>query len=108
MNTYIYQVDGKIVAVNSGNYEITSEGWVLVSDSKTEAELFPKGLVTARGGYNYSYIDDEIVERSAEKIAADEEAANPEQNPPGGSDTAVWDELDAAYQAGYKEGVESV
>lgn len=28
--------------------------------------------------------------------------------PETGGDTAVWDELDAAYQAGYKEGVDSI
>lgn len=30
------------------------------------------------------------------------------ETPLAGSDVSVWDELDAAYQAGYKEGVESV
>ena len=77
MNTYIYHVNGKIIAANSGIFKIKSDGWTLVSTTQSEAELFPKGIVTARGGCNYAYVDGKIVERSAEDIAADEEAANP-------------------------------
>lgn len=77
MNTYIYHVNGKIIAANSGIFKIKSDAWTLVSTMQSEAELFPKGIMTARGGYNYAYVDGKIVERSAEDIAADEEAANP-------------------------------
>lgn len=79
MNVYIKTENGVIIGMNAGDYEITSEDWTLVSDSKTPAELFPKGIMTDLGGFNYAYVDGEIVERSAEEIAADEAAANPVQ-----------------------------
>ncbi len=79
VNVYI-QVDGtKIINANSGAYIIESDGWHLVYSGDDVPELFPKGIMTDLGGFNYAYIDGEIVERSADDIAADEAAANPAQ-----------------------------
>lgn len=103
-NIYAFLDKGKITCTNEGDFEITSDGWQLVwsGEEKDAPDLFPKGLMTARGGFNYALIDGKIVERTAEEIAADEEAANPEQEAPA-SDAPTWDDLAAALREGVNE-----
>lgn len=78
-NIYAFLSNNKITSVNAGDFEITSDGWHLVwSGAENEApDLFPKGIVTEKGGFNYTLVKGKVVERTAEEIAADEEAANP-------------------------------
>lgn len=66
-------------------------------------DFLPKGVKTKKGGFNYALIDGKVVERSAEEIAADEKAANPDPAVPASS-APTWDELAAALQ----EGVDAV
>lgn len=104
-NIYAFLDNGKITCTNEGDFEITSDGWQLVwsGEEKDAPDLFPKGLMTERGGFIYSLIDGKVVERTAEEIAADEEAANPAPTAPM-TDAPTWDELAAALQ----EGVDAV
>lgn len=78
-NIYAYLNDNKITCVNEGDYEITSDGWLLLwsGEEKDAPNLFPKRLMTERGGFIYTIKNKKVVERTAEEIAADEEAANP-------------------------------
>lgn len=78
-NVYAQELNGKIVDMNAGYYEITSPGWHHIYSGTPEEmpDLSPKGIMTAHGGFNYAIINGEIVERSAQDIAADEKAANP-------------------------------
>ena len=94
-NIYVQVLDGKILSVNAGDYEITSDGWHLVYSGTEEdaPDLFPKGLMSANGGVNYALVNGEVMERNAEEIAADEEAANPPQN------TATQEERIAELEA---------
>ena len=54
---------------------------------------------------NYSETNEEIAKREAYKGEYTiEDDGQPEPETPSGDDSAVWDELDAAYQSGYDEG----
>lgn len=81
-NIYIQTHENKIITCNAGNYEITSEGWHLIySGTEEEApNFFPKGLMSSRGGKYYAYINGEVIERSPEEIAAEEDELNPIDN----------------------------
>ena len=108
---YVYLYGNKITHAEISTSEILSEGYYCLysGEEKNVPNLFPKGIKTDNGGFNYALVDGKVVERSSEEVLADELAANPPKSEPGtGDDSSVWDELDAAYQAGYQEGVESV
>lgn len=104
---------GYIVAVNSDAFLDDLTGWVEI-DSGTgdkyhhaQGHYFPQPIMTDGGAYRYKLVDGVPVECSAEEITEQEAANAPE---PGTEDTgdasAVWDELDAAYTAGYNAGYE--
>lgn len=76
---YVYLTGNKITHAEVCDMEILSENYICLYHGKEETmpDFLPKGVITANGGFIYSLIDGKIVERSAEEIAADEEAANP-------------------------------
>lgn len=101
--------EGYIAAVNSSEFLTDTADWVEIDSGygdkyhHAQGNYFTKPVFTDGGAYRYKLIDGEVVECTAEEIEAQEEANKPESDPPT-DDSAVWDELDAAYQAGYNEG----
>lgn len=101
--------NGHITAVNSSEFLTDTSGWTEIDRGRgdkyhhAQGNYFPLPVVTEGGAYRYKLTDGVPVECSAEEIAVQEqEAANQPDTDLTGS--AVWDELDAAYQ----EGVDSV
>lgn len=76
---YVYLTGNKITHAEVCDMEILSENYICLYRGKEEnmPNFLPKGVMTARGGFIYAYINGEVVERTAKEIAADEEAANP-------------------------------
>lgn len=98
-----------IIAVNSSAFLPDTTGWVEIDRGygdkyhHAQGNYFPESVVTDGGAYRYKLVDGAPVECTAEEIAQQEAALEPEQ--PGSADKpSVWDELDAAYQEGYNEG----
>lgn len=110
-NPYIVYVktdsSDHIVAVNSSAFLTDTAGWVEIDSGygdkyhHAQGNYFEKPIMTMGGAYRYKLADGKPVECTAEEIKAQEESNKPEPAPSGDS---VWDELDAAYQAGYHEG----
>ena len=92
---YIYVVDNKIVYTEVSDFEILSEQYhsLYYGPEEEMPNFLPKGLRTPRGGHIYAYINGEIVERSPEEIAAEEDAANPidDYNPQDDTDAMLVD-----------------
>lgn len=84
------------------------EGYTEVYNPETEAVEKQASIATVEVlCENQAQFDDCYA--TAEKVAVGEIIVegefDPEPEPtPSGGDTAVWDELDAAYQSGYDEG----
>ena len=99
--------NGYITAANSSAFLSDTTGWVEIDRGygdkyhHAQGNYFPESITTDGGAYRYKLVNGKPMECSAEEIAAQEAALEPEQPEPSGS---VWDELDAAYQ----EGVDSV
>lgn len=114
-NPYIVYVksnsSGYITAVNSSAFLTDLTAWVGINNGygdkyhHAQGNYFPEPIITDGGAYRYKLVDGAAVECTAEEIAEQETANQPE---PGGSEGNVWDELDAAYQEGYTEGVNSL
>lgn len=112
-NPYIVYVkpnsNGYIAEINSSVFLTDTTEWVEIdrgySDRHHHAQgnYFPLPIITDGGAYRYKLVDGKVVECTAEEIAAQEAALEPEQPEPA-SEPSVWDELDAAY----REGVDSV
>lgn len=114
METEIYsvyvQTDGaaRIVSINSSEFLDDTTGWVQIDEGTgdkyhhAQGNYFPLPIVTEGGAYRYKLADGVAVECTAEEIAEQEAALQPETPAP--TDGDVWDELDAAY----REGVNSV
>lgn len=110
-NPYIVYVkpdsNGYITAVNSSAFLTDTTGWVEIDSGygdkyhHAQGNYFPESIITMGGAYRYKLVDGKAVECTAEEIKAQEEANKPDPVPSGDS---VWDELDAAYTAGYQEG----
>ena len=100
---------GYITEVNSSEFLTDTTDWVKIDSGygdkyhHAQGNYFPEPIMTMGGAYRYKLVDGVVVECTAEEIEAQEEANKPEPDPPT-DDSAVWDELDAAYQ----EGVDSV
>ena len=81
VNLYAFTLnDGRVVASEITEVEYLPADNVHLIYHGEEENLpnpFPKGVLTPLGGHNYAFVNGEIVERSAEEVAADEEAANP-------------------------------
>lgn len=100
---------GYITAVESSEFLPDTAGWTEI-DSGTgdrylhaQGNFFPTPIITEGGAYRYKMEDGAPVECTAEDIAKQEAANQPEPEPPAG-ESSVWDDLDGAYQ----EGVDSV
>ena len=106
---YITRIDGGYTIGN-----ITDpEKWVLIDEGNgdkynlCQGNYLPQPIRTMGGAYRYKLVDGQPVECTAEEIAAQEAANQPEPVPEepesGASDSAVWDAMATAY----KEGVQS-
>ena len=114
METDIYSVYvktdsfGHIIAVNSSEFLADTTGWVQIDEGTgdkyhhAQANYFQGPIVTGVGAYRYKLANGVAVECTADEIAEQEAALEPETPAP--ADGNVWDELDAAY----REGVNSV
>lgn len=103
---------GYITAVNSSAFLHDATGWTAIDHGygdkyhHAQGNYFDKPIMTMGGAYRYKLVDGAVAECTAEEIAEQEEANKPEPTPapaPAG-DAVTWDDLDAAYQAGYAEG----
>lgn len=111
-NPYIVYVkpneSGYITAVNSSEFLTDLTGWVEIDRGygdkyhHAQGNYFPESIITDGGAYRYKLADGKAVECTPEEIAEQEAANQPAPEP--SDDSAVWDELDTAYQ----EGVDSV
>ena len=103
--------NGYITAVNSSEFLTDLTDWTEIDSGygdkyhHAQGNYFPEPIWTEGGAYRYKLVDNKPVECTAEEIAEQEAALVPEPAEP---ETTVWDELDAAYQAGYEEGVDSI
>lgn len=94
---------GYIIAVNSSAFLTDTAGWVGIDSGygdcfhHAQNNYFAKRITTDGNAFRYKLVDGEVVECSAEEIAAQEEAL---RLLPGPAEVSVWDELDAAYQEG--------
>lgn len=99
--------NGYITAINSSAFLTDTTGWVEIDRGygdkyhHAQGNYFPESIYTDGGAYRYKLADGVPVECTAEEIA-EQETANQPETPE--TETSVWDELDAAYQ----EGVDSV
>ena len=106
-NPYIVYIktnsSGHIIAVDSSAFLTDVSEWAEIDSGygdkyhHAQGNYFPESITTDGGAYRYKLVKGKPVECSAEEIAAQEAALEPEQPEPSGS---VWDELDAAYQRG--------
>ena len=113
MKPYIVYVKpndaGYITAVNSSAFLTDTTDWTEIDSGygdkyhHAQGNYFPEPIFTMGGAYRYKLVDGNVVECTAEEIKAQEESNKPKPVPPA-DNSAVWDELDAAYQ----EGVDSV
>lgn len=101
--------DGYITAVNSSAFLTDTTDWVDIDRGygdkyhHAQGHYFPQPVMTEDGAYRYKLVDAKPVECTEEEIAEQEAAAQPETESSQNGES-VWDELDAAYQAGYAEG----
>ena len=99
---------GYVLAVNSSAFLTDPTGWAQIDEGTgdryhhAQGNYFPNFIMTEGGAYRYKLVDGVAVECTAEEIAEQEAALEPETPAP--ADGNVWDELDAAY----REGVDSV
>lgn len=104
---YVYLYGNKITHAEISTCEILSEEFLCLYSGEEEnvPDLFPKGIRTEKGGFNYALVDGEVVERSAEEIKADEEAANPtpKQNGQVAEGDVTFDEMATAIMEGVNE-----
>lgn len=111
MKPYIVYVktnsNGYITAVNSSAFLTDLTDWVEIDSGygdkyhHAQGNYFPEPIWTDGGAYRYKLVDGVPVECTAEEIKAQEESNKPAPVP---SSDSVWDELDAAYTAGYQAG----
>ena len=99
-NSYITAVNSSAFLTDLTDWEEIDRGY---GDKYHHAQgnYFEKPIMTMGGAYQYKKVNGKAVECTAEEIKAQEEANKPAPVP---SSDSVWDELDAAYTAGYQEG----
>lgn len=86
-NPYIVYVKpndlGYVTTVNSSAFIADPTGWVEIDSGygdkyhHAQGNYFPETIVTDGGAYRYKLVDGEVVECTAEEIAAQEEANKP-------------------------------
>ena len=91
MKPYIVYVktysNGYITAVNSSAFLPDTAGWTEIDSGfgdkyhHAQGNYFPLPIITDGGAYRYKLVDGKPVERSAEEIAAQEEALKPVPTP---------------------------
>lgn len=106
MDTYIVYVktngSGYIIAVNSSAFLTDTTGWVEIDKGNgdkyhhAQGNYFPEPIITDGGAYRYKLVDSSPVECTAEEIAEQEAANQPEET----AEPDVYDELAAAYNEG--------
>lgn len=96
-----------------GNIQSIDE-WIFIDEGNgdrynlCQSHYFEGGLYTEDGITRYKWDGEQTVLRTEEEIEADR-AEIPKPVPePSEDESNVWDELDKAYQEGYREGVDSV
>ena len=99
-----------ITSVSSSAFIIDLTGWVEIDRGNgdkyhhAQGNYFPLPIITDGGAYRYKLVDSKPVECSAEEIADQEAALQPEHTPvepePGVSEDAIWDAMAAAYNEG--------
>lgn len=103
--------NGYIIAVNSSAFLVDTSDWVKIDEGygdkyhHAQGNYFPQPIITMFGAYCYKLVDGAVVECSAEEIAEQEAALQPD---PGGSSGTTAEELLAEMDAAYTEGVNSV
>lgn len=90
-NPYIVYVKpndlGYVTTVNSSAFIADPTGWVEIDSGygdkyhHAQGNYFPEPVMTDGGAYRYKLVDGEVVECTAEEIAAQEEANRPEPMP---------------------------
>lgn len=114
MEPYIVYVNpdsnGYITAVNSSAFLADLTDWVEIDRGygdkyhHAQGNYFPLPIITDGGAYRYKLVDSKPVECSAEEIADQEAALQPEPTPAepesGMSEDAIWDAMASAYQEG--------
>lgn len=114
MDNYIVYVttdaNGYITAVNSSAFLPDTTGWTEIDRGygdryhHAQGNYFPLPIVTDGGAYRYKLVDGQAVECTAEEIAAQEAALQPETTPEepetGVSEDAIWDAMAVAYNEG--------
>ena len=103
--------NGHITAVNSSAFLTDATGWIEIDRGygdkyhHAQGNYFPESIYTDSGVYRYKLVNGKPVECTPEEITAQEAALRPDPVEPETA-ASVWDELDAAYQAGYDAGYE--
>lgn len=93
---------GYIVAVNSSAFLTDTTGWTVIDEGTgdryhhAQGNYFPESIITEGGAYRYKLVDSSPVECTAEEIAEQEAANQPEET----TEPDVYDELAAAYNEG--------
>lgn len=98
---------GYIIAVNSSAFLDDTTDWVKIDEGEgdkhhhAQGNYFPKNIITGAGVYQYKLVNGAPVECTAEEIAR-QEAANQPQDPPntGGTAEEQLAELSAAIERG--------
>jgi hypothetical protein len=114
MEEYIVYVktnsNSYIIDVNSSAFLSDITDWTAIDHGfgdkyhHAQGNYFDKPIMTMGGAYRYKLVDGVAAECTDEEIAEQEETNKPEPDPAPASEAVTWDELDAAYQAGYAEG----
>lgn len=100
--------NGYITAVNSSAFLLDTAGWAQIAKGTgdkyhhAQGNYFPLPIITEGGAYRYNLVDGKPAECTAEDIAQQEAANQPEPAPPasGASEDAIWDAMAAAYSEG--------
>ena len=102
--------NGCITTVNSSAFIADTIGWIAIDEGigdryhHAQGNYFPLPIVTDGGAYRYKLVDGVPVECTAEEIAYQEAALQPEPTPSepesGVSEDAIWNAMAAAYQEG--------
>ena len=99
-----------ITAVNSSAFLTDTTGWVQIDSGNgdkyhhAQGNYFPQPIRTMGGAYRYKLVDGKPVECTAEEIAEQEAALQPEPTPaepePGVDEDSIWDAMATAYNEG--------
>ena len=99
-----------ITTVNSSTFLTDTTGWTQIDEGyrdkyhHAQGNYLPQPIRTRGGAYRYKLVEGKPVECTAEEIAEQEAALQPEPTPvepePGVDEDAIWDALAAAYNEG--------